>query len=296
MDHRYKEALERARKGMPIDEVFPELKESGDERIRNLIYCLIRDRSDNRKLLEHNGVSVDDALSYLEKQKEQKTVNLNDDITLGLDRALQIIKDAKGILVGYQTDDGVYECDHAIQTLEGILKNGIEQQPAEWSEEDEKMLERCISKMANIIPAPGKHGLEDMSFEKHTDEELAIWLKSLPERFNLQSKQESEPMEIKYAGKIYKVYGTKEFPGGVVGYKIKDEPGQFDYIINPDEVLGGGYDIKSNGSFYPAKEANLSQKEIVNYVIDSLAESLERTGAYFDVGCNIDSIINGLTN
>lgn len=31
MDHRYKEALERARKGMPIDEVFPELKESGDE-------------------------------------------------------------------------------------------------------------------------------------------------------------------------------------------------------------------------------------------------------------------------
>ena len=43
-------------------------------------------------------------------------------------------------------------------------------------------------------------------------------------------------------------------------------------------------------------ETNLSQKEIVNYAIDSLAESLEKTGAYFDVGVAIDSIINGLTN
>ena len=31
---RYEEALERAKKGLPIDEVFPELKESEDERIR----------------------------------------------------------------------------------------------------------------------------------------------------------------------------------------------------------------------------------------------------------------------
>ena len=43
-------------------------------------------------------------------------------------------------------------------------------------------------------------------------------------------------------------------------------------------------------------ETNLSQKEIVNYVIDSLAESLEKTGAYFDVGVVIDSIMSGLTN
>lgn len=51
------------------NKVILEPKESEDERIRNLIYCLIRDRSDNRKLLEHNGVSVDDALAYLERQK-----------------------------------------------------------------------------------------------------------------------------------------------------------------------------------------------------------------------------------
>ena len=54
--------------GDVIEEKFPELKESEDERIRNLLYCLIRDRNDNGKLLERNGVSVDMALAWLEKQ------------------------------------------------------------------------------------------------------------------------------------------------------------------------------------------------------------------------------------
>ena len=43
-------------------------------------------------------------------------------------------------------------------------------------------------------------------------------------------------------------------------------------------------------------ETNLSQKEIVNYAIDSLAENLEKIGAYYDIGCNVDSIVSGLTN
>lgn len=43
-------------------------------------------------------------------------------------------------------------------------------------------------------------------------------------------------------------------------------------------------------------ETNLSQKEIVNYAIDSLAESLDILGAYFDIVVATDSIISGLTN
>lgn len=73
---------------------------------------------------------------------EQKPVKLNDDTEVGLDRALQIVKDAKGNLCGYQSNDGIYECDHAIQTLERILKNGIEQKPAQKSEEDEEIREK----------------------------------------------------------------------------------------------------------------------------------------------------------
>ena len=60
-----------------IEYIFPELAESEDERIRNLIYCLIRDRSDNKKLLEANGCSGEKALAWLEKQKEQKPIEQN---------------------------------------------------------------------------------------------------------------------------------------------------------------------------------------------------------------------------
>lgn len=38
------------------------------------------------------------------------------------------------------------------------------------------------------------------------------------------------------------------------------------------------------------EQAKLSQKEVINYVMDSLAESLDRTGAYYEIGCRPDYI------
>ena len=142
-DCRYEEAMERARElheagnaltKSQMEIVFPELKESEDEKITAEIVDFISrnaDRGDD--IMKSAGW-----IAYLEKQKEQKPVKLNDDTEVGLDRALQIVKAAKGNLCGYQSDDGIYECCHAIQTLERILKNGIEQKPAEWTIDDAK--------------------------------------------------------------------------------------------------------------------------------------------------------------
>ena len=41
------------------------------------------------------------------ERKEQKPVKLDDDTEVGLDRALQIVKAAKGNLCGYQSNDGI---------------------------------------------------------------------------------------------------------------------------------------------------------------------------------------------
>ena len=71
---------------------------------------------------------------------------------------------------------------------------------------------------------------------------------------------EKEPMEIMYAGKVYKVHGIREFPGGRNGYIIEDEPGHYDCILNPDEVLGGGYGINGCGSPYPTKDIAFSEQ------------------------------------
>lgn len=60
------------------------------------------------------------------EQKEQKPVEWDEYTKTNLDRALQIIKKAKGTLQGYQSDDGIYECDKAIECLEHFLYRGFE--------------------------------------------------------------------------------------------------------------------------------------------------------------------------
>ena len=58
---------------------------------------------------------------YKKSQKKEKAVPLDDDTRVGLDRALHIVTKARGVLVGYRTDDGVYECDSAIVALQKLL-------------------------------------------------------------------------------------------------------------------------------------------------------------------------------
>ena len=43
-------------------------------------------------------------------------------------------------------------------------------------------------------------------------------------------------------------------------------------------------------------EGKLSQREVIDLVVDSLADSLGRTGAYFDCGVNVEQVVPGLTN
>lgn len=65
---RYEEALERAKAGKPIDEVFPELKESEDERIRKELVEYFSHTGCNFI----RGIPIGRVRDYLEKQKEKK--------------------------------------------------------------------------------------------------------------------------------------------------------------------------------------------------------------------------------
>lgn len=75
---KYQEALERAKKGLPIVEVFPELKESEDEMIRkeivDFIYWAIDRGSITKKQLEMSGSWI----AYLEKKKEYVSNNFDE--------------------------------------------------------------------------------------------------------------------------------------------------------------------------------------------------------------------------
>lgn len=62
---KYEEALERAKQGLPIDEVFPELKESEDERIRKHLLTHFKNKTKETWCC----MPVKDIVAYLEKQK-----------------------------------------------------------------------------------------------------------------------------------------------------------------------------------------------------------------------------------
>ena len=84
MDYKkkYKDAMERAKKWglthkLCIEDIFPELAESEDERIRSCIGVILTDATEQR--FTDYGVSLKDCLAWLKKQKEQKPVEWNED-------------------------------------------------------------------------------------------------------------------------------------------------------------------------------------------------------------------------
>lgn len=137
----YKEALERAKAGKPLDEVFPELNESDDERIRKSLVEYFRKFTPENMWDEM--FSFGDVVSYLERQKEQK--------------------------------------------------------PAEWSEEDEDTLGDAITAVDLM--------LTDDYEESHPILFKAFlaaksWLKSLPERFNLQPHWKPSEEQMKALNEV----------------------------------------------------------------------------------------------
>ena len=112
-----------------LRELVPELRESEDERIRKVLLNLVSNDKDAgyTKFYEERGITCDDAIAYLEKQKEQKSCS----------------KDGIPPLDYYQ---GIMEGRSDV--IDHPKQFGL-QKPAEWSEEDEQMLSYIICAIRN---------------------------------------------------------------------------------------------------------------------------------------------------
>ena len=64
-----------------------------------------------------------------------------------------------------------------------------------------------------------------------------------------------EPKKVKYAGKVYKLVGTKKIVNGELMYGIEDEPNHIDYVKASSCEPCLGYGIKDHGKDYPTKPA-----------------------------------------
>lgn len=188
----YKEALERAKRlrdskyqtmnaKRVAEEIFPVLAESEDERIREWLV-------DYFKAVErayiHWDISPERIVAYLEKQKEQI-----EELSTRLNGVMQ-----EYVKAGKDEEEQEHRLK-CYQLFWDALSDSEffeqkEQKPAEWSEFDRGVLEDAIC--ATDLLGNGESFNKDNPNLAKAFRIAKDWLKSLPERFNLQPKQEED--------------------------------------------------------------------------------------------------------
>ena len=193
---KYEEALARARQGKPIDEVFPELKESEDERVRTGLIHHLKELREWKagsmspiKVKEH----YDAWIAYLEKQKEEKGQNEGQkiveypakcapDVTVSDDeRAKEGERIRKGLIEIFNSALGQdflqrkagLDRDKVIAYLEKQKEQKYtnSENPKEWSNEDLKMIGLAISFIEQVTACDYLLGVNKL--------DVIAWLKAL---------------------------------------------------------------------------------------------------------------------
>ena len=220
-EKKYNEALEDMRviypnlKGdakLAVEHAFPELRESEDEMIRKAIRCYVEDMPDSYGFA--HGIGKADMLAWLEKQKDRclfcdqhlkgylagrkVTEEEKQKETKGLDVTdfcqpihpdiAKVLPDVIDELTwgDEKQKDKCKDCPSRGNThsyLKGYEDGQKEQKPAEWSEEDERMMKCCLiainhyEKTCNI----GDHLPTKFNIEGYLTsvDKVKSWLKSL---------------------------------------------------------------------------------------------------------------------
>ena len=187
---------------------FPELTESEDEKIRKELIAYHKGMADKNEETCNPNHLHNVWIAWLEKQK-----NVEEEIEKAYRNADKIQYEKgynmgylKGIEVGMQDaiekqkgqKDWAEELNAKIKELHkqclGLLK------PAEWSEEDEEMLNRCISSIDEA--KENRYAYKETDGDTSYDEEMA-WLKSLcPQPQKLEDWTEEDERKYQCIRKI----------------------------------------------------------------------------------------------
>lgn len=162
-EQKYKEALERAREELgsgcfdkgTVEYIFPELKESEDEKIRKSIIELLNEVRFTFKYYDINKM-----LAWLEKQKPSN-------------EALQYLKENHS-----QSDVNDFKAAMNIAIAKAFDAGKKAQKLVEWSEEDETKLKDAI-KCVHHIHTDFDHNRFFVTLLSYTLSEIEGWLKSL---------------------------------------------------------------------------------------------------------------------
>ena len=169
----YDEALERARKlyeqgtiTESLGYVFPELKESEDERIRKAIISGMKSLQEKGKYTEFAHIPMNDVFAWLEKQGEQKpTIEM-----ITSEESLGIDSETYNKIV----DECIYGEKKSQRMISAEAKEAMYDKPA-WSEKDEQHIDSLLKRLDGLC----RNEFERTRFAINEDED---WLKSLKVR------------------------------------------------------------------------------------------------------------------
>lgn len=154
-----------------IETLIPELAESEAEKVRKTLIRVLNENVGNG--IEKYGAKLEDALTWLEKQGEQKLVFAwSEDDKKYLRRAINA------------TRNGYPETNNWLKSL----KDRVQLQPKqEWSEEDERMCQYVVDDLKFV-----KELVNDTNYAVSVGrvEEEINWLKSLKDRYTWKPSDE----------------------------------------------------------------------------------------------------------
>lgn len=139
----YKEYPSNSTAKVACEQIFPELIESEDERIREALIKGLNFLTTSKRIFTFGDIPIEDIVAYLEKQKEQKPA---DNVSKE-----EYVKRFKALCDAYEIKlpNREYDIYHLCSDLSKLFTGSDEQKPAEWSEKEKGILLECISALQN---------------------------------------------------------------------------------------------------------------------------------------------------
>jgi len=186
-----------------MNEIFPELTESEDERIKKALSdILLIDSDEIREILDSNNLLMQDIDSWLKNQGKQKSIY---DLTQQEAMDIAVAKcfeqgEQKPVEWHREDEQNLNACLGYIpdEFLRRWLQDAIHtryDKPAEWSEENETVLNNLIYALANDRIGNDR-------------DEYVSWLKSLKDRYTWKPSEG----QMEFLKKCIEAYNEVTFP------------------------------------------------------------------------------------
>ena len=207
-EKKYNEALEQAKKlsvdgyldAIAVEEIFPELRESEDERIRKWLIDYFS--SIKATVWIHRDISCEQILAYLEKQKEQEHIcdsaQYEEGFKTGLEIGLRKQKEQKVDIDKLRRD--IYQSGYNDGYQHGKEDAQKEQKPAEWRPFDKEVL----TKIKELIDSHFSEHVQRGVYKDWLDEHIsqpAEWSEEDADMLNCCISSIEEAKENRYAYK-----------------------------------------------------------------------------------------------